>query len=99
MIRPFSRHVHGVTCRANESLSWLTPFEKEDNKIAGGLGLKNEAGVVAANVLPGSPAALAHAHSGHVIQQVNKKPVKDVVRFIELKATEGVSPARPAEVT
>src|SRR5512136_555991 len=33
MIRPFSRHVRGVSWGANESHSWLNPFEKEDNKM------------------------------------------------------------------
>jgi serine protease Do len=50
-------------------------------EIARGLGLKTETGVVVASVVPGSPAAKADIRSGDVIQQVNKKPVKDVEDF------------------
>jgi serine protease Do len=50
-------------------------------EIAKGLGLKSETGVVVANVVSGSPAAKADIRSGDVIQQVNKKPVKDVEDF------------------
>jgi len=50
-------------------------------EIAKGLGLKSETGVVVASVVPGSPAANADIRSGDVIQQVNKKPVKDVEDF------------------
>jgi serine protease Do len=50
-------------------------------EIAKGLGLKSETGVVVANVIPGSPAAQADIRSGDVIQQVNKKPVKNVEDF------------------
>ena len=50
-------------------------------EIAKGLGLKSETGVVVASVIPGSPAANADIRSGDVIQQVNKKPVKDVEDF------------------
>jgi len=50
-------------------------------EIAKGLGLKTEAGVVVASVVPGSPAAKADIRSGDVIQQVNKKPVKDIEDF------------------
>ena len=50
-------------------------------EIAKGLGLKSETGVVVASVVPGSPAAKADIRSGDVIQQVNKKPVKDVEDF------------------
>jgi len=50
-------------------------------EIAKGLGLKTETGVVVASVVPGSPAAKADIRSGDVIQQVNKKPVKDVEDF------------------
>jgi len=50
-------------------------------EIAKGLGLKSETGVVVTNVMPGSPAAKAEIRSGDVIQQVNKKPVKDVEDF------------------
>jgi len=50
-------------------------------EIADGLGLKSEKGVVVTSVIPGSPAAQADIRSGDVIQQVNKKPVKDVEDF------------------
>jgi serine protease Do len=50
-------------------------------EIAKGLGLKSETGVVVASVIPGSPAAQADIRSGDVIQQVNKKPIKDVQDF------------------
>jgi serine protease Do len=50
-------------------------------EIAKGLGLQSETGVVVASVVPGSPAAKADLRSGDVIQQVNKKPVKDVEDF------------------
>jgi serine protease Do len=50
-------------------------------EIAKGLGLKSETGVVVASVVPGSPAAKADIRSGDVIQQVNKKSVKDVEDF------------------
>jgi len=50
-------------------------------EIAKGLGLKSETGVVVASVIPGTPAAKADIRSGDVIQQVNKKPVKDVEDF------------------
>ena len=50
-------------------------------EIAKGLGLKSETGVVVASVVPGTPAANADIRSGDVIQQVNKKPVKDVEDF------------------
>jgi serine protease Do len=50
-------------------------------EMAKSLGLENETGVVVASVVPGSPAAQADIRSGDVIQQVNKKPVKDVEDF------------------
>jgi len=50
-------------------------------EIAKGLGLKSETGILVASVVPGSPAAKADIRSGDVIQQVNKKPVKDVEDF------------------
>jgi serine protease Do len=50
-------------------------------EIAKGLGLKSETGVVVSGVVPGSPAAKADIRSGDVIQQVNKKQVKDVEDF------------------
>ena len=50
-------------------------------EIAKGLGLKSDTGVVVASVVPGSPAARANIRSGDVIQQVNKKAVKNVEDF------------------
>jgi serine protease Do len=50
-------------------------------EIAKGLGLQSETGVVVASVVPGSPAAKADIRSGDVIQQVDKKPVRDVEDF------------------
>jgi serine protease Do len=50
-------------------------------EIAKGLGLKSETGILVASVVPGSPAAKADIRSGDVIQQVNKKPVKDIEDF------------------
>ena len=51
-------------------------------EIAKGLGLKKEAGVVVARVEPGSPAADAGIQRGDVIQEINRKPVKDVEDFV-----------------
>ncbi len=68
-------------------------------EIAKGLGLKSETGVVVASVIPGSPAARADIRSGDVIQQVNKKPVKDVEDFKakdrKLKRSGDHSPSHP----
>ena len=50
-------------------------------EIAKGLGLKSETGILVANVVPGSPAAKADIRSGDVIQEVNRKPVKNVDDF------------------
>jgi serine protease Do len=50
-------------------------------EIAKGLGLKSATGVVVASVIPGTPAAQADIRSGDVVQQVNKKSVKDVEDF------------------
>jgi serine protease Do len=52
-------------------------------EIAKGLGLKKETGVVVARVEPGSPAADAGIQRGDVIQEVNRKPVKDVEDFVQ----------------
>jgi serine protease Do len=52
-------------------------------EIAKGLGLKKESGVVVARVEPGSPAADAGIQRGDVIQEVNRKPVKDVEDFVQ----------------
>jgi serine protease Do len=51
--------------------------------IAKGLGLKKEPGVVVTRVEPGSPAANAGIQTGDVIQEVNRKPVKDVDDFVQ----------------
>ena len=51
--------------------------------IAKGLGLKKETGVVVTRVEPGSPAANAGIQTGDVIQEVNRKPVKDVNDFAQ----------------
>ena len=50
-------------------------------EIARGLGLKTESGVVITRVEPGSPAESAGLQTGDVIQEVNRKPVKDVGDF------------------
>jgi serine protease Do len=52
-------------------------------EIAKALGLKKETGVVVARVEPGSPAADAGIQRGDVIQEVNRKPVKDVEDFAQ----------------
>ena len=52
-------------------------------EIAKGLGLKKDAGVVVTQVEPGSPAAEAGIQRGDVIQEVNRKPVKDVEDFVQ----------------
>jgi len=52
-------------------------------EIAKGLGLKKESGVVVARVEPGSPAADAGIQRGDVIQEVNRKTVKDVEDFVQ----------------
>jgi serine protease Do len=43
--------------------------------------LKKETGVVVTHVQPGSPAADAGIRTGDVIQELNRKPVKDVDDF------------------
>jgi serine protease Do len=50
-------------------------------EIANDLGLKRETGVVVTRVEPGSSAADAGIQAGDVIQEVNRKPVKDVKDF------------------
>ncbi len=52
-------------------------------EIAGDLGLKRETGVVVTRVETGSAAADAGIQTGDVIQEVNRKPVKDVQDFIQ----------------
>ncbi len=64
-----SRKSMGITVQE------LTP------EIAKGLGLKRETGVVVNSVEPGSPAADAGIQTGDVIQEVNRKPVKDAEDF------------------
>jgi serine protease Do len=50
-------------------------------EIARSLGLKHEMGVVVTRVEPGSSADEADIQTGDVIQEVNRKPVKDVEDF------------------
>jgi serine protease Do len=52
-------------------------------EIAKELGVKNDAGIVVTQVEPGSPAANAGIQTGDVIQQVNRKPVKNVEDFVQ----------------
>jgi len=52
-------------------------------EIAKELGVKKEAGIVVTQVEPGSPAAEAGIQAGDVIQQVNRKPVKNVEDFVQ----------------
>jgi serine protease Do len=52
-------------------------------EIARQLGLKKETGVVIAGLEPGSPAEEAGIQTGDVIQQVNRKPVKNVEDFVQ----------------
>jgi serine protease Do len=47
-------------------------------EMAKRLGLKNETGVVVSRVEPGSPAANAGIQNGDVIQEIDRKPVKNV---------------------
>ncbi len=50
-------------------------------EIAKGLGLKKETGVVVTRVDPGSPASDAGIRTGDVIQEIDRKPVKNVDDF------------------
>ncbi len=50
-------------------------------EIARGLGLRKETGVLVTRVEPGSPAADAGIQPGDVIQEVNRKTVKDAEDF------------------
>jgi serine protease Do len=52
-------------------------------EIAKGLGLKKDTGVVVTRVEPGSPAANAGIQTGDVIQEVNRKPVRNVEDFAQ----------------
>jgi serine protease Do len=52
-------------------------------EIARGLGLKKDTGVVVTRVEPGSPAADAGIQTGDVVQEVNRKPVKNVEDFVQ----------------
>jgi serine protease Do len=52
-------------------------------EIAKGLGLKKDMGVVVTRVEPGSPAADAGIQTGDLVQEVNRKPVKNVEDFIQ----------------
>ena len=52
-------------------------------EIAKELGVKRDAGIVVTQVEPGSPAANAGIETGDVIQQVNRKPVKNVEDFVQ----------------
>ena len=52
-------------------------------EIAKQLGVKKETGVVVTGIEPGSPAEEAGIQTGDVIQQVNRKPVKNVDDFVQ----------------
>jgi len=52
-------------------------------EIAKELGVKKSAGVVVTRVEPESPAAEAGIQPGDVIQEVNRKPVKNVEDFVQ----------------
>ncbi len=52
-------------------------------EIARELGVKSDKGVVVGSVEPGSPAADAGIRTGDVIQQVDRKPVKNVDDFAQ----------------
>ncbi len=52
-------------------------------EIAKELGVKKNGGVVVTRVEPGSPAADAGIQTGDVIQEVNRKPVKNVEDFVQ----------------
>ena len=52
-------------------------------EIAKDLGVKKNAGVVVTRVEPESPAAEAGIQTGDVIQEVNRKPVKNVEDFAQ----------------
>ncbi len=52
-------------------------------EIAKELGVKKNGGVVVTGVEPGSPAADAGIQTGDVIQEINRKPVKNVEDFVQ----------------
>jgi serine protease Do len=52
-------------------------------EVAKGLGLKKDTGVVVARVEPGSPAVDAGIQTGDLVQEVNRKPVKNVEDFVQ----------------
>ena len=52
-------------------------------EIAKELGVKKGSGVVVTRVAPGSAAAEAGIQTGDVIQEVNRKPVKNVEDFAQ----------------
>ena len=52
-------------------------------EIAKGLGLKKDTGVVVTRVEPGSPASDAGIQTGDLVQEVNRKPVKNVEDFVQ----------------
>ena len=53
------------------------------SQIAGELGLKKNIGVVVTGVEPGSAAAEARIRTGDVIQEIDRKPVKNVMDFMQ----------------
>jgi serine protease Do len=52
-------------------------------ELAKEFGVKKEMGVVVTQVEPGSPASDAGIQTGDVIQEVNRKPVKNVEDFVQ----------------
>jgi len=52
-------------------------------EIARSLGLKKDTGVVVTRVEPGSPAAAAGIQIGDLVQEFNRKPVKNVEDFVQ----------------
>ncbi|HXX56928.1 MAG TPA: PDZ domain-containing protein, partial [Thermodesulfovibrionales bacterium] len=53
-------------------------------EVARALGIKDETGVVVTNVEPGSAASTAGIQRGDVIQEVNRKPVRDTQGFLHM---------------
>ncbi|MFO7974675.1 MAG: PDZ domain-containing protein, partial [Candidatus Hydrogenedentota bacterium] len=51
--------------------------------VAAELGYEDEEGVVVTSVEPGSPAAFAGIEAGNLIQEVNRKKVKNIQQFEE----------------